>query len=51
MQKQLYVLIVQGKIASRLSQKIYDAGDIDGSIKHIDAAKGFLEKSTKNKND
>ena len=33
------------------AKKIYDAGDIDGAIKHIDAAKRFLEKSTKNKND
>ena len=44
-------MISKGKIASRWSQKIYDAGDIDGAIKHIDAGKGFLEKSTKNRND
>ena len=44
-------MISKGKIASRWSQKIYDAGDIDGAMQIIDPAKGFLEKSTKNKND
>ena len=28
------------------AKKSIDAGDIDGAIKHIDAAKGLLENST-----
>ena len=41
----------QGQNRIQMKPKIYDAGDIDGAIKHIDAGKGFLEKSTKNRND